>query len=58
MCFVISTTCVTHIVLAAFQVKNGHGYQIATTSLSAEQQTRLMEVMRIAQEHEASAGQS
>ena len=39
----------------AFQMKNGQGYQIATTSLSSEQQTFLMEVMRLADEHAAAA---
>ncbi|KAL6303891.1 ARM repeat-containing protein [Sparassis latifolia] len=37
--------------LTAFQMKNGHMYQVATTSLSPEQQTLLMEVMKIAEEH-------
>ncbi|EMD40235.1 hypothetical protein CERSUDRAFT_112428 [Gelatoporia subvermispora B] len=36
--------------LTAFQMKNGHAYQLATTSLTPEQQTLLMEVMRIAEE--------
>ena len=34
----------------AFQMKDGNGYQKATTSLAAEQQMLLMEVMRIAEE--------
>ena len=34
-------------------MKNAQGYQLATTSLSPEQQTFLMEVMRIAEEHSA-----
>ena len=33
---------------AAFQLQNPHSYQAATTSLSVEQQTLLMEVMQIA----------
>ncbi|TBU59052.1 ARM repeat-containing protein [Dichomitus squalens] len=41
--------------LTSFQMKNGSGYQIATTSLSPEQQTFLMEVMRLADEHAAAA---
>ncbi|KAI0657254.1 ARM repeat-containing protein [Cubamyces menziesii] len=41
--------------LTAFQMKNAQGYQLATTSLSPEQQTFLMEVMRIAEEHSAQA---
>ena len=43
------------ILSTAFQMKNGQGYQIATTSLSSEQQTFLMEVMRLADEHAAAA---
>ncbi|KAI0754790.1 ARM repeat-containing protein [Daedaleopsis nitida] len=39
--------------LTAFQMKNGHGYQLATTSLNPDQQTFLMEVMRLADEHAA-----
>lgn len=39
----------------AFQLKNGHGYQLATTSLSPDLQTFLMEVMRIAEEHSTAA---
>ncbi|PCH39811.1 ARM repeat-containing protein [Wolfiporia cocos MD-104 SS10] len=39
--------------LTAFQMKNPQGYQLATTSLSAEQQTLLMEVMRIAEQNSA-----
>ena len=35
---------------AAFQMKNPAAYQVATTSLNTEQQTMLMEVMRIAEE--------
>lgn len=34
----------------AFQMKNPSAYQVATTSLNAEQQTMLMEAMRIAEE--------
>ncbi|KAF9516474.1 hypothetical protein BS47DRAFT_1340813 [Hydnum rufescens UP504] len=41
--------------LTAFQMNNAPGYQAATTSLSVEQQTVLMEVMRIAQLNEANA---
>ncbi|KAH8091016.1 armadillo-type protein [Cristinia sonorae] len=41
--------------LTAFQMKNGSGYQAATTSLSPEQQTWLMDVMRIAETNEAKA---
>ena len=36
-------------------MKNGQGYQMATTSLSPDQQTFLMEVMRLADEHAAAA---
>ena len=39
----------------AFQMKNPSAYQLATTSLTAEQQTMLMEVMHIAQEKTVSA---
>ncbi|KAI0632293.1 ARM repeat-containing protein [Trametes polyzona] len=39
--------------LTTFQMKNGQGYQMATTSLSPDQQTFLMEVMRLAEEHAA-----
>lgn len=35
---------------AGFQMKDGNGYQAATTSLSPEQQMLLMEVMRVAEE--------
>lgn len=35
----------------AFQMKDGNGYQKATTSLTPEQQMLLMDVMRIAEEH-------
>ncbi|KAM5539406.1 hypothetical protein V8D89_006858 [Ganoderma adspersum] len=41
--------------LTTFQMKNGTGYQIATTSLTADLQTFLMEVMRLADEHAAAA---
>jgi len=41
--------------LTAFQMNNAPGYQAATTSLSVEQQTVLMEVMRIAQLNDANA---
>jgi hypothetical protein len=34
------------IVSVAFQMQNGPFYQVATTALSVEQQTLLMEVMR------------
>ncbi|THU92451.1 ARM repeat-containing protein [Dendrothele bispora CBS 962.96] len=34
--------------LTAFQMRNGPGYQAATTALDVEQQTLLMEVMRLA----------
>ncbi|KAG7087929.1 hypothetical protein E1B28_011975 [Marasmius oreades] len=34
--------------LTSFQIRNGAGYQAATTSLDVEQQTLLMEVMRLA----------
>ncbi|KAH9851744.1 ARM repeat-containing protein [Lenzites betulinus] len=37
--------------LTTFQMKNSPGYQMATTSLSPDLQTFLMEVMRIAEEH-------
>jgi hypothetical protein len=33
---------------AAFQMQNGPSYQAGTTALSVEQQTLLMEVMRLA----------
>lgn len=36
-------------------MKNGAGYQAATTSLSVEQQTVLMEIMAIAEKNEAAA---
>lgn len=36
-------------------MKNGNGYQIATTSLTPDLQTFLMEVMRLADEHAAAA---
>lgn len=36
-------------------MKNGNGYQIATTSLTADLQTFLMEVMRLADTHAAAA---
>ncbi|KAI0372335.1 ARM repeat-containing protein [Pilatotrama ljubarskyi] len=39
--------------LTSFQMKNAQGYQMATTSLNPDQQTFLMEVMRIAEEHTA-----
>ncbi|KAH9949788.1 armadillo-type protein [Amylocystis lapponica] len=39
--------------LTTFQMKNAHGYQLATTSLNTEQQTLLMEIMRIAEEKSA-----
>ena len=51
----IRATILTSIPLAAFQMKNGHGYQLATTSLTPEHQTFLMEVMRLADEHAAAA---
>ena len=35
---------------AAFQMKDPRNYQLGTTSLPPEQQTLLMEVMRIAEE--------
>ncbi|KAI0647875.1 ARM repeat-containing protein [Trametes meyenii] len=41
--------------LTNFQMKNAQGYQLATTSLTPELQTLLMEVMRIAEEHAAQA---
>ncbi|CDO69881.1 hypothetical protein BN946_scf184884.g40 [Trametes cinnabarina] len=41
--------------LTAFQMKNAPGYQLATTSLSPDQQTLLMEVMRVAEEHSVQA---
>lgn len=43
---------------AAFQMKNAPLYQLATTSLSTEQQTLLMEVMRVAEENSAKAQSS
>lgn len=33
----------------AFQMKNGSSYQVATTSLNMDQQTFLMELMRMAE---------
>lgn len=36
-------------------MKNAQGYQFATTSLSPDLQTFLMEVMRIAEEHSTQA---
>ncbi|KAL1950524.1 hypothetical protein VTO73DRAFT_5648 [Trametes versicolor] len=39
--------------LTSFQMKNSQGYQLATTSLSPDLQTFLMEVMRLAEEHAA-----
>ncbi|KAI0079480.1 ARM repeat-containing protein [Panus rudis PR-1116 ss-1] len=44
--------------LTTFQMKNPQSYQVATTSLNPEQQTLLMEVMRIAEEHAQQAGQA
>ncbi|KZT65852.1 ARM repeat-containing protein [Daedalea quercina L-15889] len=41
--------------LTAFQMKSPSAYQLATTSLNAEQQTMLMEVMRIAEEKSTTA---
>ncbi|KAK7462279.1 Nonsense-mediated mRNA decay protein 5 [Stygiomarasmius scandens] len=41
--------------LTAFQMRNAPGYQAATTSLSVEQQTLLMEVMRMADQPAESA---
>ncbi|KAI0769096.1 ARM repeat-containing protein [Trametes elegans] len=41
--------------LTSFQMKNAQGYQLATTSLSPDLQTFLMEVMRIAEEHSTQA---
>lgn len=40
---------------AAFQMQNGPSYQAATTALSMEQSTLLMEVMRIAEQPAAPA---
>ena len=37
----------------AFQMKDPHNYQLGTTALAPEQQTLLMEVMRIAEEGSA-----
>jgi importin-7 len=42
----------------ALQMKNGHVYQAATTSLNVEQQTLLMEIMRIADTQEPGASQA
>jgi len=42
--------------LTAFQMLNVAGYQTATTSLKAEQQTLLMEVMRIAETQSENSG--
>lgn len=36
-----------------FQMQNGHIYQAATTALSVEEQTALMEIMRIAETQSA-----
>ncbi|OSX56395.1 hypothetical protein POSPLADRAFT_1068094 [Postia placenta MAD-698-R-SB12] len=44
--------------LTAFQMKNAPLYQLATTSLTTEQQTLLMEVMRVAEENSAKAQSS
>ncbi|KZT09181.1 ARM repeat-containing protein [Laetiporus sulphureus 93-53] len=41
--------------LTTFQMKNPQFYQLATTSLDTEQQTLLMEVMRIAEERSVEA---
>ncbi|KDQ62833.1 hypothetical protein JAAARDRAFT_30743 [Jaapia argillacea MUCL 33604] len=41
--------------LTTFQMKNAPIYQAATTSLDVEQQTQLMEIMRLADTQEASA---
>lgn len=41
--------------LAAFQVKNGAGYQAGTTSLNMEQQTFLIEVMNMSENPEGQA---
>ncbi|KAJ3557178.1 hypothetical protein NM688_g1613 [Phlebia brevispora] len=41
--------------LTSFQMKDGHNYQLATTCLAPEQQTMLMEVMRVAEERSQSA---
>ncbi|KII90665.1 hypothetical protein PLICRDRAFT_52383 [Plicaturopsis crispa FD-325 SS-3] len=41
--------------LTAFQMKNGPMYQIATTALNVEQQTALMEIMRLADSQPAPA---
>jgi len=43
------------LLLLAFQMKNSQCYQAATTSLDMEQQTLLMEVMRIAEQEPAQA---
>lgn len=40
-------------IVVGFQMKNSQGYQLATTSLSPDLQTFLMEVMRLAEEHAA-----
>jgi len=44
--------------LTTFQMQNGPSYQVATTSLTVEQQTLLMEVMRMAELQSAAVPQA
>jgi len=41
-----------YLLILAFQMQNPAGYQAATTALDVEQQTLLMEVMRIAEQEQ------
>ena len=51
MCLrLVSNLVLTTLSATAFQMKNPSAYQVATTSLNTEQQTMLMEVMRVAEE--------
>ena len=43
----------SHTLSLAFQMQNAAGYQAATTALDIDQQTLLMEVMRIAEQQSA-----
>jgi importin-7 len=46
--FAFPDSCADLEYYTAFQMQNSHVYQAATTSLTVEQQTLLMEIMRIA----------
>lgn len=48
--FVRVCPLLTNLDVLAFQMRNPAGYQAATTALSVDEQTLLMEVMRIADE--------